>query len=244
MSFSFREGDVGTANGSLFASDARFGLRVHAGLPEFSAKSVEGIVQAFLGAPRLPDLSDDENAFVARIAGMVTFTREGGAMDLTFNLVEPPLDQAHDLGILAGVAVHGVRAYMRDAKLAEKTSTIDSIAKDYAEWWRHDDGTPRARRKLVALPPVPSDVPRNAKYQSGTDDWKAWREIGFAMSDPQYFQYGVEIAKGGKSGSIVARGDLNGDGVDSIYRLEFHVTPGKPAELTFAPGVTATNPEK
>ena len=58
-----------------------------------------------------------------------------------------------------------------------------------------------------------------------SDDWKAWAPIHFAFTEPQYFQYEVVAAKDGKSAEIIARGDLNGDGKSSLYRIKIELDP-------------------
>jgi hypothetical protein len=78
---------------------------------------------------------------------------------------------------------------------------------------------------------VPAAVPRGAKYQSSVDDWKPWAGIGFKLDEPQYFQYEVVAAKDGKNAEILARGDLDGDGVSSLYRLKIQLDP-KTGQLT------------
>ena len=81
------------------------------------------------------------------------------------------------------------------------------------------------------MPAVPAAIPRGAKYQSSADDWKAWAPIQFKLEAPQYFQYEIVAAKDGKSADVLARGDLDGDGQSSLYRLRIQLDP-KTGQIT------------
>lgn len=127
----------------------------------------------------------------------------------------------------------GVRRYIQDAKTAEARNVIGEIAVAYGTALQEPPpaGKKAAPKKLVSLPAVPATVPRGTKYQSSANDWQAWAPIHFSFSEPQYFQYEVVAAKDGKSAEIFARGDLNGDGKSSLYRIKIELDP-KTGQLT------------
>jgi hypothetical protein len=101
------------------------------------------------------------------------------------------------------------------------------IAKSYAASLQEPPaaGKRPPPKKLVSLPAVPAAVPRGVKYQSTVEDWKAWAPIHFGLTEPQYYQYQVTAAKDGKTAEILARGDLNGDGKTSLFRLKISLDP-------------------
>jgi len=81
----------------------------------------------------------------------------------------------------------------------------------------------KAHGTFVGAGPVPAAVPRLQKVEFVADDgFKAipWQPGGFV-----YYQYEVQVA-GPKSAVVFARGDLNGDGKQSEFRLE--VRPDAP----------------
>jgi hypothetical protein len=91
------------------------------------------------------------------------------------------------------------------------------------------------------------------KYQSSPAEWQreASANAGFAclkfeMSSPQYYQYDyrrVGSASGraaGDSFHAIAHGDLNGDGVESTFDLEGHITAVGVVALSTT--VAQTNP--
>jgi len=124
------------------------------------------------------------------------------------------------------------------------------IAKDIAGSWEREEPGPAGNRKalgkkkLFSFAAVPKAVPRAMKYQSTPDDWKPWASIGFSMEEPQYFQYEVRAARDGQSAEILARGDLNGDGKTSLFRLEVAVDPKDHRTLMIAPALEETDPEE
>jgi type IV pilus assembly protein PilA len=131
------------------------------------------------------------------------------------------------IGIFASVAIYGVRRYLAAAKSAEAKSTVSAIARDAAAAYE-----PQHRLCASAIA-VPSTVPPNKKYQPATApgaDFQAgsatagWRCLKFAMDGPFYYQYSYVTGTGsGKSGATAngfeasARGDLDGNGVTSLF---------------------------
>jgi hypothetical protein len=81
------------------------------------------------------------------------------------------------------------------------------------------------RSKLVSFPPVPRTIPKGTKYQSSPADWKPWEPIKFEMDGPQYYQYEVRAARDGLSADIFARGDLDGNGKTSEFRIHVRIEP-------------------
>ncbi|MCU0691535.1 MAG: prepilin-type N-terminal cleavage/methylation domain-containing protein [Polyangiaceae bacterium] len=168
------------------------------------------------------------------------------------------------IGVLAALAIYGVRKYLMNAKTAEAKSGIGRIAKDAANAFDRDMmgasivalGASRdlAHRLCDASGAVPSaGVPQGQKYQSQPSDWAAtgWECLKFSMRDPQYFQY--EYAQTGSvdgddgAFTAIARGDLSGDTVTSYFGLVGEIqTPSGSTDLvvTVAPNYTENFPEE
>lgn len=219
-----------TARGGVFASSERFRADATADVPEPLAQLLE---DRLLHGGVLGPLS---RAF--------TFERKGGGLELAFELREPPIDQARDLGTLAALATHGVRAYLTRAKTAEAKNTMGAIARAYVtEWETERDATPRAKKKLRSYPPVPKTVPRGTAVISQDPDWAAWKELRFVVNGTQRYQYEIVAAKDGESAEIVARGDLNGDGKTSLFRVTVKVDRAKDT-LVVAPSITEQDPDE
>ena len=231
------------AHGTLLASSERFRIGAEADVPSYIAGQVEGQLHSLQGRSTVPGLDGEEGALAARLLKSVQVTRDGGHLSGAFDLHEPPVEQARDIGMMASLAISGVRKYLVAAKSAEARNTIGQIAKDYVVWWEREDGKPRGRRKLLSFPPVPKTIPRGVKYQSMPSDWKAWEPLRFTMDAPQYYQYEVRASKDGSSADIFARGDLDGDGKPSELRL--HITIDRAHDtMVIAPSLDERDPDE
>ncbi|HYQ14260.1 MAG TPA: hypothetical protein VEQ58_00825 [Polyangiaceae bacterium] len=163
-------------------------------------------------------------ASVQRLLDAVTLERDHQVCKVRLDLVGDPAQQAHDIGTMAAVGIASTRRYMAEAKIAEARLTLVEIAKAYNPSASEAAPNQTLRpRKLASLPAVPSAVPHGTKYQSSAADWKPWASIHFAITEPQYFQYEVVAAKDGKSADLIARGDIDGDGELSEFRLKLVV---------------------
>jgi hypothetical protein len=232
------------AQGTVVASNERFRVGVQADVPEPLASRVERQLRGVQAMGGIPGLQGPERELVGKLLHAVELKRDAGHLEGAFELREPPVDQARDLGTLASLGIFGVRRYLAEAKMAEARSAVGQIAKDYAAWWEKEDGKPRARKKLVSFPPVPRTVPRGVKYQSSPADWKPWEPLRFSMDVPQYYQYEVHAAKNGESAEILARGDLDGDGQTSLFKLTVHVDRAHGDVLVIDPSIAETDPEE
>ena len=231
------------AHGTLLASSERFRLGFEADVPAFIAGQVEDQLHALQSRSTVPGLDGEDGALASELLKSVDVTREGSHLSGAFDLHEPPADQARDLGVMASLAISGVRKYLVKAKSAEARNAIGQIAKDYDVWWEKEDGKPRSRRKLLSFPPVPKTIPRGVKYPSTPADWKAWEPLRFSMDAPQYYQYEVKASKDGRSADVFARGDLDGDGKPSEFRL--HLTIDRhDGTMGIAPSIEEHDPDE
>jgi len=173
------------------------------------------------------------------------------------------------IGILAVLAIYGVRKYLANAKTAEARNSLGQMGKDESTAFEKESmaGTTLApavsaatSRSLCTSPSV--SVPTAAasiqgkKYQSSQAagvDWnadqatagKGFACLKFAMDAPQYYMYKfVTTNPTAAAGTWVAtaQGDLNGDGVLSTFTLNGVIQ----ASMTFslAPNLVELNPEE
>ena len=107
---------------------------------------------------------------------------------------------------------------MVNAKSAEARAALPQFAKDMANCSARRAGDPSSPQNLPATSEaVPGDlaVIKGSKYQSGWSEWlvdDALRCSKFSMSGPQFFAYQWQ-RRSATGGSVVALGDLDGDGV-------------------------------
>lgn len=228
-------------HGTLLVSSERLRLSLHADMPVEFAKSAEQQLQTFKTRGSVPMLDGPAAVLASRFLQSVELTRSGGHIDAAFDLHEPTADQARDLQAIATLAVDDVRKYITRAKTAEARNSVWQIARDYQAWW--NDGKPRGQKRLVSLPAVPKAIPKGVKYQSSPGDWKPWDRIKFSMDMPQYYQYEVKAAPNGESAEIFARGDLDGDGKPSVFKLSLRVDRKAGSALSVGPTIDETDPD-
>lgn len=177
------------------------------------------------------------------------------------------------VGVLAALAIYGVRKYIANAKTAEARNSLGQVAKDAASAYAREGmsgtilalgGTADINNRLCASAtkavPTSTGKIQGKKYQSDPAEWAvdgATVHTGFAclkfqMTDPQYYQYNYTQAGGTNGGgkdaafTATAMGDLNGDKVMSTFTLTGKVQEGanKALELTIAPNFVESNPEE
>ena len=165
------------------------------------------------------------------------------------------------VGVLAVLAVYGVRKYIANAKTAEAKNSVGQMSKDALTKYEGEamagavlpaGGTTGVLRDvcLSAKAAVPSSgVPSAQKYQSQSSDWNAdgttspasgFSCLHFEMAGPQYYQYSYAGATTA-SFSSEARGDLNGDGVTSFFHQDGSVVAGR---LNVAPSIIEIGAEE
>ncbi|MBX3214437.1 MAG: prepilin-type N-terminal cleavage/methylation domain-containing protein [Labilithrix sp.] len=173
------------------------------------------------------------------------------------------------VGVLAVLAVYGVRKYIANAKTAEAKNSLGQIGKDAVTAFEGermanavlDEGasTDIVRSMCgdsTATIPATDDLIKGKKYQSTKTDWsnatdvqnnKGFPCLKFEMTAPQYYKYDYKgsIPAGGSNNddtfSGTANGDLNGDGVLSVFQVNGKIQKGR---LTVAPALLETSPEE
>lgn len=165
------------------------------------------------------------------------------------------------IGVLAALAIYGVRKYLLNAKTAEAKEGVGRIAKDAGSAFDREHmggavlsagGTTTVSHALCggsnAAVPSGADKIKGMKYQSATADWttgtsdSGWTCLKFSMRDPQYYMYNyIAVAASPTEFTAAAYGDLNGDGTTSSFLMGGRVQGGT---LNVAPTFVETTPEE
>jgi type IV pilus assembly protein PilA len=174
------------------------------------------------------------------------------------------------IGVLAALAIYGVRKYIANAKTAEARTALGRIAKDASSAYNRENmagsvlelgSTAGLSNRLCELSTntVPAAIAavQGQKYQSSPDDWKTgtqgggWSCLHFSMQDPQYYMYGYACdtcgasTADGSAFTAIANGDLNADGTLSTFTLKGGVKGGSgPKVVVVAPNIEEFQPDE
>lgn len=142
------------------------------------------------------------------------------------------------IGVLAALAIYGVRRYLASAKTSEATNTIGRIARGAAEAYEREtvasellNPGSQSNAPVHALcksaAPVPAaGVPAAKKYQpdnAAGKDYNAgdavtgWKCLKFEVTDPTYYQYNYN-ANSGYIGPAVGGPDPGAEGFEAAAR--------------------------
>lgn len=131
------------------------------------------------------------------------------------------------IGVLAALAIFGVRRYLASAKTSEAKNTVGAISRGAVAAYERENAagdfvavgntsTAASHSLCEDATPLPAAVPAGTKYQPDpAGDFSAgptsgsstagWQCLKFAMTQPIYYQYDYE--KGGRTGASAASPD-------------------------------------
>lgn len=133
-------------------------------------------------------------------------------------------------GITAAVAIPSFINYVKRSKTSEARANLASIYAGLEGYYAANGSLPPSAPPTRAVP-----GPEMVIFPVGSHP--TWTALGFEPRDPQYYSYELETHPDGTF-VIRARGDLDGDGVLSVFELAGR--PG-PAGLERAPGIYTMN---
>ena len=164
------------------------------------------------------------------------------------------------VGILAVLAIYGVRKYLANAKTAEARNNIGEIAKDLGVAFEKEAFTTGAATAADTNTPVaishnlcpsgamlPATVPAAQKVLVLKTDWDGdpgWSCAKFVVDSPVYYSYQfvtTAVTAGKGQEDITAQGDLDGNGAKSLFEQVNIVSNGR---YIIAPTIAETNPEE
>lgn len=172
------------------------------------------------------------------------------------------------IGILAALAIYGVKKYLTNAKTAEAKNNLGRLGKDAVSAFERETmnyslagaGAETAavhRLCATALNPVPKakgtgGVPKGSKIQPDPSDWTGdsvtgWKCLRFSVDSPVYYQYNYTSTNPTDptqaAFSSTATGDLNGDGSNfSVWTYEGGIVKGSNGDLAMRLATTIQEP--
>ncbi len=162
------------------------------------------------------------------------------------------------IGVLASIATPAFLKYVKQSKVSEVSLNLKNLGDGASSYYQADhyrrDGARVAERQFPTedsqfgnasrrYPPRP---PKGTKQANNLAEWtnQPWKALKFAISKPHYYSYGffpTNNANGGDMFEARGEGDLDGDGITSVYLVRGNTsTDGGEIELT---PVFSPNPE-
>ncbi len=170
------------------------------------------------------------------------------------------------VGILATLATYGVRKYATNAKSAEARNALGAVAYGAAAAYERESmsasvlgqrATSAMSRRLcgsasTSVPASQASI-QGRKYQSKPTEWNVdaagnsgFACLKFSMDAPQYYMYSYSISGSGSnpgdSFTAVAQGDLDGNGVLSLFQVTGSINSGY--VLNVAPNFVYVRPDE
>jgi prepilin-type N-terminal cleavage/methylation domain-containing protein len=134
------------------------------------------------------------------------------------------------IGILSSVAIPSFTKYLRRAQTAEATQNLrrmyDGAVSYYSAEHADQAGVMLPKDFPATAGPTPAAPPAATKLLVPAALWAAspsWGVLNFAVTDPLRYAY-TFLHLSTTSGSMIAQGDLNGDGVYSTYQRSVSAT--------------------
>lgn len=164
------------------------------------------------------------------------------------------------IGVLAALAIYGVRKYVMNAKTAEARGAVARIGKDATTAFARPkmagtvlalggqaEGSFALCGSATATVPSAAAKIKGSKYQSNPTEWTAgsmsagWQCLKFSMDDPQYYMYNYTADVSAGTFSATAQGDLDADGTLSTFTIAGAVQGGS---AMLAPNLVESDPEE
>jgi type IV pilus assembly protein PilA len=134
------------------------------------------------------------------------------------------------IGILAALAIYGVKKYLTNAKTGEAKNNLGRMGKDAVAAYQREamdatlmpanDATPAVHRLCATAAANPTAIPAGTKAQPSPALWKSdvgWRCLRFSLNDPVYYQYSYTADVSANTFTATATGNLDGDSDSSAW---------------------------
>jgi type IV pilus assembly protein PilA len=146
------------------------------------------------------------------------------------------------IGVLAALAIYGVRRYLASAKTSEAKNTVGAIARGGAAAFEREtaaseivaeggSSTAASHALCTSATPVPGTAPAGHKYQPNSaadfesgNSLTGWKCLRFSINQPIYYSYGYQVGAGRTGAAVTgtgfeasALGNIDNDAVTSQF---------------------------
>lgn len=187
--------------------------------------------------------TDEQRRLIELLGNSVVASHRAQRAHIRVDVAGKPSEQATHLGtfmsLLGKVAIAERQEHRKKAVKDQLQAIADGIAKG---WETKDPKSPFAGKKCTSMPPVPKEIPRGQRVTTAEAGWKGWREVPI-VTTPSFYQYEIKAAPDGQTCDVLGRGDLNGDGKPSTFKLHIRVDKSS-KQLMIEPKIEETDPDE
>ena len=232
-------GGISSGSGVLEMDDHHLAIRAVGGVG--SAAEASTLVQrartAIAGAStELGATPDGAGEALRAYLSRIKVSAEGDHVHAEMALEGGAEAQVALVGTLSAVSIYAIRQYLAQAKLSEAKNTVGAISRGLiAHMEMESVSGKRATRFPPSAPPTPAKVPSGTKFAPDESTWShpTWKALRFEMTTPMYYSYEVLTSKDGRTATVRAHGDLDGDG--KLSTVERTLTIGKNGDVVASP---------
>ncbi len=150
-----------------------------------------------------------------------------------------PVELAVGAAIFGSLLAVAVPAFSRDLHASRFVEPTDGLARIGASAIAYAEANQRFPESAMLTPSAP---PRGKKEADPVGIWDAatWRALSFRPSAegvPHAYAFSFESTAGGTAFVAQARGDLDGDGVLSLFEIRGHAARADGEKPALAPGM-------
>ena len=118
--------------------------------------------------------------------------------------------------------MHGVRLYTSWDLAAEARDTVFVIARALVDFANRRREQGRPVRFPPSAPLVPDQIPDGKRVVPNANAFShpSWQDIHFSSTTPTFYAVEFSTAKDAKSAVVRARGDIDGNGITSLFELD------------------------
>lgn len=187
--------------------------------------------------------NDEQRKLIEQIGNSLVASHRGQKAMIRVDVAGKPTEQAARVGTFLSLLGKVAVAERQERRKKVVRDQLQAIADGMAKSW--DSKDPKsvfAAKKCVSMPAVPKEVPKGTKVTTAAADWKGWKEVP-VVTTPSAYQYEIKAAPDGQSCDIIGRGDLNGDGKASTFKLHIRVDKSS-KQLMVEPKLEETDPDE
>ncbi len=151
-----------------------------------------------------------------------------------------PMRPLSPIEVAAGFAVVGsllavmTPSFIKNLHASSMTEAVDGLQQISARATALAEAAPQHEAYPPSAPLTPESVPRASLAVDPPGTWAhpTWRLLAFELTGPHAYSFQFDSQNGPQRSTFTAeaRGDLDGDGVLSSFRISGSVEPGRPPQ--------------